>query len=500
MKKKVILATVLAVLGLGTTSCDMNLQPEGSLGLENSFQSLDDALAFRTGFYMALNGRVAGSRVYYPEVQSDLFHATNSYGNRGGYIYYWQFTSGDNDIHSIFLNRYSALKDVNFFISSANSLNKSEWSDEDKAQLQVWKGEAFFIRAYYHMQLAELFSANPVGNMDTYGVPYVTTYNPTSDQTQYPDRGTLSETYEHIFSDLDSAAAYLTTPGEPGSQYATADAVLALKARAALYTGDYQSAISNAKSLIDSGRYPLVDNAADLSAMWVNDSGAECILQLWANINNLPSSYDYGYVGNNAAEKRYSPDYIPEQWVLDLYAEYPSDLRIGQFLKDTVITLTGNAQYPATLLYKFVGNPELRTGQELNYYQRTKPFRIAETYLILAEAYARNGQASEGSAVLNQLRAARIPGYTAQTFSQSALLQEVLEERVRELIGEGFRLQDLRRYGLGLERGAAQVDENALANNFALQKAATDPRFIWPIPQEEILSNPQISDQQNPGY
>ena len=55
-------------------------------------------------------------------------------------------------------------------------------------------------------------------------------------------------------------------------------------------------------------------------------------------------------------------------------------------------------------------------------------------------------------------------------------------------------------YGLGLERGAAHVDENALANNFALQKAATDHRFIWPIPQEEILSNPQITDQQNPGY
>ena len=499
MKKKTILTTILAaVLGLGITSCDMNLEPAGTLGDSNSLRTMSDAQNFRTGFYAALNSRVDGARVYYPEIQTDIFHATSSYGNRGGLIYEWTFTSGDNDLQAIFLEPYSAIKNLNFFINGSISMDKTDWSSEDLAQLQVWRGEAFFLRAYYHMMLAELFCADPIGNEDTYGIPYVTAYNPTSDQTQYPSRGTLGETYTRIFEDLDSAAAYITTPGEAGSPYVTADAVLALRARAALYTGDYATAIRDAKALVDSGLYPLVDNEDDFFEMWRNDSGAECILQLWGDYENNSDSYDYGYIGYNVTEKRYTPDYIPEQWVLDLYDS--NDLRWGQFYKDTVMTMTGNAEYPVTLLYKFMGNPEFTVGNEINYEHKAKPFRIAETYLILAEAYARNGQAAEGSAVLNELREARIPGYTGTTYSQSVLLEEVLEERVRELIGEGFRFQDIRRYDLGVSRGEAQVATAALARNYNLSRTATDPRFVWPIPQEEILSNPQMAGQQNPGY
>lgn len=498
MKKKTILATALAVLGLGITSCDMNLEPEGTLGLNNSLQTLSDAQNFRTGFYTALNGRVDGARVYYPEIQSDIFHATTGFGNRGGGMYEWTFITSDGDIQALYQNPYSAIKDLNFFIAGANSMDKTDFTADELAQLQVWKGEAFFLRAYYHMMLAELFCQDPVGNEDTYGVPYVTVYNPTSDQTQYPSRGTLGETYSMIFQDLDSAAAYITTPGEAGSEYVTADAVLALRARAALYTGDYQTAISSARTLVDSGTYPLVDNAADFHEMWRNDSGAECILQLWGDLQYNSNTYDYTYIGYNVSEKIYAPDYIPEQWVLDLYDS--NDLRWGQFFKDTVMTMTGGAEYPVTLLYKFAGNPEMKTGNEFNCEHKAKPFRIAETYLILAEAYARNGQAAEGSAVLNELRAARIPGYTEVAYGQSQLLTEVLQERVRELIGEGFRLQDLRRYDMGFSRDNGQVDVSALARNYNLSRTATDPRFVWPIPQEELLSNPQMAGQQNPGY
>ena len=233
--------------------------------------------------------------------------------------------------------------------------------------------------------------------------------------------------------------------------------------------------------------------------MWVNDSGAESIMQLWADVKNWTSNV-YGYIGYNNDEKYYSPDFIPEQWVLELYEQ--GDLRFGQFFKDTVIRMPGPSYHNVHILFKFPGNPELKTNPaEYNGAQKAKPFRIAEQYLILAEAYARSGNTTEARNVLNQLLEARYPGYNNE-YIESDILHVILKERQRELIGEGFRLLDLRRFHVDLQRGEAQ-DESAIIfphNNVGFHRAYTDHRFVWPIPQEEIDSNPNIAKQQNEGY
>lgn len=503
MKKISILATILAALTLGVTSCDMDLRPVGTLDPENAFQSPTDAENFHIGFYQALHGRVGGSQIYLTELQSDLFHATVGYGNRGGNMYNWVFSVSDGDIQGRFSSPYSGIANCNYFIENANKVDKTteSWTADAVASLNVWKGEAFFLRAFYHMQLVEKFCLDYIGNEESYGIPYVTVYNPTSDQTQYPDRGTLRATVESINADLDSAEILLTTPGSVGSMYLTADVVKAFRARVALYTGDYQSAISYASSLISSGTYPLINgDAAAFNDMWVNDSGAECIMQLWADVNNYTSN-DYGYIGYNEAEGDYSPDFIPEQWVVDLYGQ--GDLRFGQFFKYTEVRMPGPSYHNVYILFKFPGNPELKveTSNALTTRQKAKPFRIAEQYLILAEAYARSGNEAEARNVLNQLREARYPGYNNE-YAEGDILSEILNERTRELIGEGFRLLDLRRFHVDLQRGEAQ-DESAIIfphNNVGFHRAYTDHRFVWPIPQEEIDSNPNIAKQQNEGY
>lgn len=57
------------------------------------------------------------------------------------------------------------------------------------------------------------------------------------------------------------------------------------------------------------------------------------------------------------------------------------------------------------------------------------------------------------------------------------------EERVRELYMEGFRLQDLKRWGLGFERTPQSCTQDE-GNDLKIE--AGDPLFVWPIPQHEL--------------
>ena len=67
-------------------------------------------------------------------------------------------------------------------------------------------------------------------------------------------------------------------------------------------------------------------------------------------------------------------------------------------------------------------------------------------------------------------------------------------------MGEGFRMPDLKRWKQGFTRSSVQNTEliTALASDLTIE--GSNPRFLLPIPQTEIDSNPQIKGQQNPAY
>ena len=433
MKRITIISTIAAAMFLGATSCNLDLNPAGTIDPSNALQTISDAEHFRDGYYIALRGRVSSNVTYTGDLAGDLFHATTGFGQRGLTFYNWLMTSSDGDAEGIWSAMYSGIANLNYFITNANSCSKEGWTDDELATLQIYKGEAFFLRAFYHWMLVEKFCQVYVGNESTYGVPYVTVYNPTSDQTQYPDRGTLDETVSLICQDLDSASAYLTTPGTIGSEYLTSDAVKALRARIALNTGDYQTAIENASALVNSGTYPLISDATEFNKIWGEDSGKEAI-------------------ANNDI---YSPDYVPEQWVIDLYED--GDIRFSAYFQFVTVTLPpGNAQSDVYIFTKFIGNPALKDPNSNGYsgVNKVKPFRISEQYLILAEAYARSGNSGEAYNVLNTLRSAR----GASAVSGGDILEHIFDERVRELMGEGMYWNDIKRYHKDIQRGPAQVD------------------------------------------
>ena len=336
----------------------------------------------------------------------------------------------------------------------------------------------------------------------------MTKYEPTADKGKYPGRSTLKASYSFMLEDLEAAEANieLAHASAAGSKYITLDAVRALRARIALLCEDYDTAIQDATQVINSGIYALTGNKDGLKALWVNDNTlSECIMQCSAVLKTEdPGTNDYGYLNFNYSKNTYNPDYIPEQWILDLYSE--KDLRKAVYFMQTPLTQAAGVSEPLFVLNKFCGNPALQTAPaDVNYRNAPKPFRLAELYLIAAEAYLKSGLpngVSEASKLLNELQSKRISDWEEKLYTENNLQTEIKNERVRELIGEGFRLSDLKRYNQGFARSASQ-DQNVIslpgqATTENLKKSAGDFRFVWPIPVAETDANPNL--KQNEGY
>jgi len=124
--------------------------------------------------------------------------------------------------------------------------------------------------------------------------------------------------------------------------------------------------------------------------------------------------------------------------------------------------------------------------------------RLAELYLILAEAEARQGMSAAAATHLATLLSARNPSYVESTSTGQDLVDEILIQRRVELWGEGFRFLDLKRTNSPLDRtGANHIPQWAWAltgGNFTVAAGAKEWQFLFP--QAEINVNKAIV--QNP--
>ena len=116
-------------------------------------------------------------------------------------------------------------------------------------------------------------------------------------------------------------------------------------------------------------------------------------------------------------------------------------------------------------------------------------FRLAETYLLRAEAYINKGDKQKAADDLNVLRA------RAKTFPITAAVVDInflLDERMRELYGEEYRMLTLTRMGLLYDRDIKYNEKSGLT--------IQPYHNLWPIPYSEIERNIGAKMEQNPGY
>lgn len=499
--KKVIIYLIAALgMSFSLSSCDLDITPDTDIAGPDAGK-LTYVEGLRNGVYNKFT--IISSYVYmrYPEYYTDTFNETKQSGNRGGYFSRWMLNSSDQDVNEMWSKYYEAVSLINFTLMKADEAIAKD--PENKEKITHYKGELYFLRAYIFDQLALRFCEDyePAQAATQMGVPTPVKYDPNTGL----GRGTLEQTYKQIAEDIKAAEGIITTEGSANAAFVTVDAITALKAQVALQMHDYGNAITYAKSLY--AAYPLIKTKADMEKMWMQDSSTETIFQPSLTKSTLAlidnTTYDYSSGSWDAAKGYYvySPAYVPEGWVCDLYAtnDFRYETCIGpSHIKEIDETKTEKLGW---LMVKLTGNRDLfTTPTSLTYKNMTKIFRVAEMYLIEAEAqYRSNGDALTP---LNALRESR--GLARVSSTGDALFQDIQDECVREFIGEGRRLFDLKRWHKGITRTPQAVCENADilsggSSVFTMTVQASNPQWVWPIPQEELHNNPHFGDQ-NQGY
>ncbi len=499
---------VVAVVALlSATSC-LEKYPGGAIQTEKSMKTFDDALQLNTGIYAMLKSSslYTGYLTTLPDVQTDLVYAVDGYSNQMGNFWLWQIRSTSAESEAVYASLYGVISNCNFFLENVGVVKANTINDDNLTELDVLTGEVYAIRALAYSELIKLYckAYDPATAQQELGVVLRKHYS----KTEEAKRASLYDSYQFVLENLDKADELLNAENDQfGNIYNTKAMAQALRARVALYMQDWETAIEYSTKVIDNESFNLssvntmiTSSESHFQYMWSNDDGWEIIWRVY-----LTPEAPGGQIGSPfLSYKRglgYRPDYVPAQWVLNLYGS--SDLRYDAYFRTIATAHQHQLAWP--LLVKYEGNATFISNYLLYEVSMPKPFRLAEQYLIRAEAYCRLDKPnwSGAGADLTKLREARFrSGAGALSVNKDNFIQHIAEERVRELYMEGHRLQDIKRWGSlynngkGFERTPQQ---NSLEEGSRIKKAADDYMFVWPIPRHEVEA-PGSQVVQNEGY
>ncbi len=185
----------------------------------------------------------------------------------------------------------------------------------------------------------------------------------------------------------------------------------------------------------------------------------------------------------NKQDIRNSDYNIKRNW----YCNDPKSDIYGQKVEITETLWTAGQLCPAVTKF-FYG--KIDAGADPGYGGNTKDrmkFRLAETYLLLAEAQMLQGNNKGAADAINVIRARA----NAAPITEAEVTTDfLLDERIRELIGEELRRFTLARLG--------KLKERTLKYN--PRAKMEDKHLLWPIPQDVINSNTGAEFPQNPGW
>ena len=374
-------------------------------------------------------------------------------------------------------NTYRRIGVLNSILEQLSDMETTDDEADDKLRVE---GETRFLRAFYYFWMVNLYAQPYATNTadEEPGVPLK--LNAAVEDNGF-ERTPVAEVYTQMKEDLERAIVCLRgqTPERPIR--ASAEAAHLLLSRVALFSEDYETAITHADSVINSGRFSLLDldGWTDGESFTRKDSPETVFTQ---------GGYIMGLIltDDSVTRKRQASAYTSSADLLRTYET--GDLRLNVFFV--------NPTYDKT---KFRC---LKSRSETAIISDYMLMRVAEAYLNKAEAQAISGDEAGAVATLQALRAHRFPAgqVPAITATGEELVNFVRNERRRELCFEGHRWFDLRRYAVNsrypftkeIRHVAYEYtgSDYVASGEYVLRPYPEDrAAYVFPIPTNEIIVN-----------
>ena len=464
MRKIKFLLFGLGLLAI-SSACedDLDILPEDEVVIESAFANRALALGVLEGMYsLAQQDNVLnGTSQFIGEWQSDNvdFVGTFPTFNR---IRLYTTLSTNGSLFSVWDDHYETIGQANLVIDNFPLVEDPLFTDEDRSR---GIAEALFMRALCYLRLSNYFGQPLQANSGNSNLSVPLVLN--SEIGGNPPRATLGEVLAQIEADLLAAIPNLVDNSRIRANQGAAQAILA---RLYLQQERFAEAATMANTVINNSFFQL---AGDYT--FYNQRGnAEHIFTLPNNADDGQTSFQgFSGLSNPAPNGRGDTPFSDN--LLAAFAEEPGDLRFT-----SLIQMGPDANGAIrTFTSKFPNFQNIDDDAPV--------IRITEMYLTRAEGNFRAGTAV-GDTPLNDINILRNRAGLADL--PSVNLDEILNERRKELCFEGFRRMDLLRNSQALRR-PGQPDE--------VMAAFGADRTIFPIPQSEV----DLSDgvlQQNPGY
>jgi len=466
MKSKYLYGVLLMVLIVLSAGCKKLVEvnpPVNQLVTTNVFTNTSSATAAQLAVYVQMSADLINLSRFTALSSDEIVSAATD--NLTKDLYQNALTAArDASGLTIWSNSYKYIYQENAILE--NLQNSSALPVNVKNLLM---GEAKFMRAFWYFYLVNLY-----GN-----VPLVTTTDYTVNSTMR--QSSPDQVYAQIVSDLTEAKGLLSTDFLDASNNSattervrpTAWAASALLSRVYLYMGKYDSAESESTIVLNNTtQFQLLSNLNDVFL----SNSMEAIWQVQPTTTTGATAEGYIYV--LAAKPASGANAITISPIL-LNAFEANDARKSNW----VGTFTSGASS-----WKYLNKYKYKTNNNSEY---SMVLRLAEIYLVRAEARAKQNKLSGAITDLNMIRTrAGLPGI-ASSSTQQQVMDGIVHERQVELFGEAHRWMDLKRW---------KTIDNIMSTVTPLKGGTSWNSFqqLYPIPVSDIQRNNNLV--QNPGY
>lgn len=452
MKKTIFSYLVLAAMIFGSVACEKNIEldPISSLDGSSGFKSKEDVTAALLGCYNSLqSANYVGLRYWtFADMYADNIAHVGTFPTFAQ-IFNKQILADNVEISNMWQNVYSGINRMNTVVEAAAAVDDKSFNNAAAI------AEAKLLRAFQYFNLLRFYGGSETGfnKGSGLGVPLITKPTLSVDDAKPVARASEADIWKQITEDIDFAV--LNLPNSVAAGRVNRRVALALKARAHLYKGEWAAAEAAADSVITKGGYSLL-TGPNYANIFFQKGNSEAIWELVYDATNSSSAYFNFY-----------PTALGGRNEISATATLRDLSEANDVRKAVNYTTT-----PAAKTLKFTR----ADGTDNNML-----VRLAEMYLIRAEARAKTNKLVESLADINVIRK-RAGVLDAVAVTEAGLLDAIEKERRIELAFEGHRWFDIRRYNKLASVGITQTF-----------------RALWPIPQREVLTTQNIV-AQNPGY